>query len=420
MADKQFAPNKLLLPAAVSLGENLLANAFWSNDESECNWMGTPAISGMSETSYVAIGPDLYGGSAGIGLALGELFGITKEKKFLDTAIGSIVRSVNYINLNQARDMPLSFFSGRLGLLYVAHQLASMADLPWLQREVDLLLGLAESDLRVSLKLDLMGGMAGAIPVFLALAPALGHPELIDWAAALGREVCKAAEWNGAACTWKSEVSLGVPCPPLTGLAHGGSGYAFALLELYSVTQDPVFLKTGRGAFGYEDALFDSTSGNWPDLRPFNTGSEGSRFVTAWCHGAAGIALARLRAMATDPAHRETHEKYARVAVRSTIESLDRMMARSRADTTLCHGISGLCEILALASGPLRNPNLLQLAKETGEQLVRNYAYGNWPSGTHDGGPNPSLMLGSSGLIHHFLRICDPDIPPILLLGIKL
>jgi lantibiotic biosynthesis protein len=104
-----------------------------------------------------------------------------------------------------------------------------------------------------------------------------------------------------------------VPCPPLTGLAHGGSGYAFALLELYSVAQDPVFLKTGRGAFGYEDELFDSVSGNWPDLRPFNSGNEASRFVTAWCHGAAGIGLARLRAMVTDPAHGEAHEKYARL-----------------------------------------------------------------------------------------------------------
>jgi lantibiotic biosynthesis protein len=96
------------------------------------------------------------------------------------------------------------------------------------------------------------------------------------------------------------------------------------------------------------------------------------------------------------------------------------MMARSRADTTLCHGILGLCGILALASRPLSDPHLLQLAKETGEKLLTNYRHGNWPSGTHDGRPNPSLMLGNSGIIHHFLRMCDPAIPSILLLGIKL
>jgi lantibiotic biosynthesis protein len=420
-AEEQSAPHEPRLKAAISLGQSLLANAFWSADKSECNWMGTPAISGMSETSYVAVGPDLYGGSAGIALVLGELFQRTKEKTFVDAAIAAIVRTINYINRKQAQDAPLSFFSGRLGVLYVAHRLASMTDLPWLQRQVGMLLGLTESNLRISQKLDLMGGVAGAIPVLLTLAPALGHPELVEWAIVLGRELCQAAQWDGAACAWRSEVSPGTPSPPLTGLAHGGSGYAFALLELYSVTGDPEFLKTGRGAFSYEDTLFSSASGNWPDLRPFSSGNEGPRFVTAWCHGAAGIALARLRALATDPAYEEAHEKYARAGVKNTIESLERMMVQWRADTTLCHGILGLCEILALASGPLKDPSLVQLANDIGGKLLKNYGTeGGWPSGTRDGRPNPSLMLGDAGLIHHFLRMSYPSIPSILLLGIKL
>ena len=50
-------------------------------------------------------------------------------------------------------------------------------------------------------------------------------------------------------------------------------------------------------AFAYERAHFDASEGNWPDLRDEPGGTRrGQRYMTAWCHGAPGIALSRLRA----------------------------------------------------------------------------------------------------------------------------
>ena len=51
-------------------------------------------------------------------------------------------------------------------------------------------------------------------------------------------------------------------------------------------------------ALAYERSLYDPAMGNWPDLRE-TAGAPapvGSAFATFWCHGAPGIALARLRA----------------------------------------------------------------------------------------------------------------------------
>ena len=38
-------------------------------------------------------------------------------------------------------------------------------------------------------------------------------------------------------------------------------------------------------------------------------------------------------------------------------------------------------------------------------------------SGVFSGGPNPSLMLGTAGIGHAFLRLHDPEgVPPLLIL----
>ena len=92
-------------------------------------------------------------------------------------------------------------------------------------------------------------------------------------------------------------------CPPLTGLAHGGSGIALSLMELHAATGRPEMLDLAREAFAYEDRFYSAARGNWLDVRfPHSTDGEEpeGRFQVAWCHGAPGIAIARLRAAQID------------------------------------------------------------------------------------------------------------------------
>jgi lantibiotic modifying enzyme len=128
---------------------------------------------------------------------------------------------------------------------------------------------------------------------------------------------------------------------------------AWALLELAHRTGREDLRRAGRAAFAYEDSLFDSERGNWPDLRADGKTGDAPRFPVAWCHGAPGIALARLRAVAADPDH-------------------------------------------------AGEPAWRDGARAALGQLVERR--GPWPSGTPSGGPNPSLMLGTSGLGTCLLR----------------
>ena len=76
--------------------------------------------------------------------------------------------------------------------------------------------------------------------------------------------------------------------PVLAGLAHGQSGMAVALAAAGAVTDTPALIDAARRALTAEDRLFDPARANWPSP------DRGHRPATAWCHGAAGIALARL------------------------------------------------------------------------------------------------------------------------------
>jgi lantibiotic modifying enzyme len=194
---------------------------------------------------------------------------------------------------------------------------------------------------------------------------------------------------------------------PLTGLSHNASGIGLALFELYASTGRRGFLETARGAFAYEDSLFDANEGNWPDLR---FSADQTHFARLWCHGAPGIALARLRAATLDPDHAKNYIELARIALATTIRAIEENLAEPRPDASLCHGLAGLGEVCLFASQSLNDPSYREVANSLADELISRYATtGDWPSGAPSGGPNPSLMLGLAGIGYWFLRLHDME-----------
>jgi lantibiotic modifying enzyme len=242
-------------------------------------------------------------------------------------------------------------------------------------------------------------------------------------AIALGEYLCLKALRQGALWCWDPAIATGpgTASTPLTGLSHGASGMGLALMELYATTGRSDFLEAGRGAFAYEDSLFNPTLGNWPDLRhddPCGIASRTPRYARAWCHGAPGIALARLRASALDPTRAETHLTMARAAITTTLQAIDQRLGLPSRDASLCHGLAGLMEVVLIAGRTWDDPGCLAQADAAVRFLIDRHAcQGDWPSGVASAGPNPSLMLGLAGTGYAFLRLEDPQqVPPILLL----
>jgi hypothetical protein len=418
-------PHLTPLDAAIRIAQALCRSAHWDRERRLCNWMGrsTSEVTqgGALAPTSSALGPDLYGGSAGVALFLSQLYALTGDTSCRTTALGAIARSIRQVD-RRPGDLasPVSFFCGYLGLAYAAHRIGDLMGDAELDGHAQALLDRLPDAIAAPHLLDLIGGNAGAIPALLALGPMSAR--CTDWAVALGEELCEAAERKDGTWTWDPNVASGpdTGSAPLTGLSHGAAGIGLALLELYAVTGRSEFREGARGAFTYEDSLFDPAQGNWPDLRGPTQPGAPPRYARAWCHGAPGIALARLRAAALDPADAETHLSVARAAIATTLQAIDQDLAPPSRDASLCHGLTGLMEILVIAGRSLGEPSWLARAATVANTLIDRHAIpGDWPSGVATGGPNPSLMLGLAGIGYTFLRLHDPDsVPSVLLLAL--
>ena len=419
------------LETSALLGRSLCRTAFWDEQGRLCNWIGRSSserseYGGSITPTAAALGPDFYGGCAGIALFLAQLFSLTGDEDVRNTATGAIRCSIRQLDrmTMTGRTSPLSFYLGQLGVVVAALRLRTLNGHPEFDSMAESIPDRVLEAADATHPLDVIEGSAGAIPALLGLGRERGLERCRALAITLGEELCRCAIRRNGTCAWTPDAASGpgTAAPPLTGLSHGAAGIGLALLELSAETGQLEFLETARGAFAYEDSLFDQERGNWPDLRknsPRDDPSASSQFALAWCHGAPGIALSRLRAAELDPARKDDYLRSARVALATTLNAIDEQIENPRADATLCHGLTGLIDILCIASRILDDASYRNRAVEAAHTLIaRHGEAGDWPSGAPSGGPNPSLMIGTAGIGYTLLRLHDPErVPSVLWVG---
>jgi lantibiotic biosynthesis protein len=397
------------LDVAAGIGGRLAGAAIWH--EGRCNWIGAlPEGPPWAPTVlHGSLPPDLYTGTAGVALVLAELHAATGEPELRRTALGAIRQALScadHVPLGAA----LGLYSGRPGIAFAAELVGSLlVDEAAIEGAAALLgeVGTEDEGERTD---DLVLGRAGGIVALLALAPRMSDPGLVPRAADLGDELVAAARRDGDGLSWPSP-GLEID-DHLTGLAHGASGPGLALLELHRATGEERFRDAALSAFAYERGLFDPVAANWPDLRtrPITGGPRPvRRFTTAWCYGAPGIALARLRAaeLIDDP----TCRAEATAALETTAAVVREALAFDHRDFTLCHGLSGLAEVLS-AGVALDGGGGDALAAAVADAGIERYAEPDreWPCGI-PGGETQGLMVGLAGIALFYLRRHDPAVP---------
>ncbi len=139
---------------------------------------------------------------------------------------------------------------------------------------------------------------------------------------------------------------------PLTGMSHGASGIAVALLELHAATGRSDFLEAARGAFAYEDSLFDPKLGNWPDLRATDDPGNDSEPTDLLPGSGATVRQGSPWRDCGPPrstlSMRQHHLAMARAAISTTLQAIDEILPHRGHDASLCHGLAGLIETAAL------------------------------------------------------------------------
>jgi lantibiotic biosynthesis protein len=422
------------LDTALAIGRRLARRALWEG--TACTWdvlVSPPDPENPVRTTRAE--GQLYQGAAGISWFLGELYRVTGEAEVGRAARGGLEHALaRGDHLADLFGFQFGFYSGRVGLAWVAVRLAEIFERPDYAEQARRLLAPLAGREPNDAGLDVIDGAGGAIPACLDLAEKTGWDELRTTAWALGEHLIGQAQRRPEGWSWATGGPSAVR--NLAGFAHGASGMGLALLELDRATGDSRFRFAAEMAFLYERRLFNEERSNWPDLRHKDLGDDFSaqridelrravrdgkppmyeeRYMTAWCHGSPGIGLARLRAF--ELTGQDVYRREAEAALRSTLQAIEDELSQG-GNYSLCHGIGGNCELPLLAADLLGNPELRQVAERAAREGIATYeARGRpWPCGTQGGVPDPSLLVGDAGIGAFYLRLADPETPSVLLL----
>jgi lantibiotic modifying enzyme len=412
-----------LLNAAKHIGLNLYATAYWH--EGRCNWVGRSvregADVGMPITPTVtALGPELYSGTAGIALVLAQLYARTGIEQARATAQGAMMHALWRSNELPSATRP-SFHTGSVGIAYAAVRVGRLIGDSHLVEEGIELAHRAVLSREENHLLDVIGGNAGAIAPLLWLAELPGGDSLRNSTIELAEELAAAAIKRESIWCWDNDRACGkgIGPTPLCGLAHGASGMGLALIEIGVHLKRQDWIEGGLAAFAYEDQLYDDDQNNWPDLRELGSRTQPGAprrpsFMVAWCHGAAGIGLARLRAYRLLPQRRIELLIGIQRAIRATAARLQTLPVD--VDASPCHGRAGLAETLLFATTALGDPQYADRAAHMWRRILRDRAPDvDWLCGVPSGRNNPSLMLGQAGIAYALLRADAPSAVPSVL-----
>lgn len=230
---------------------------------------------------------------------------------------------------------------------------------------------------------DYLSGSAGAIIVLTKLYAETNNRKYLDVAEILGENIWKMAK--------KQEKGYGIVgdndnLPPLAGMSHGASGYIMAYAYLFEKIPRTDYYERIIALLTYENSLFDSKIGNWRDLR--KKGED--KNTMAWCHGAPGIALARLK-LCGIKVFRNNEE------IEQDIVKCFHAFERKRKNDSLClcHGLSGNYWIENYVLEICGKKNEQKVQKDLIQLMNRNKCLlGILPRELY----NVSLMTGRTGI----------------------
>lgn len=393
-----------LLAAARSVGDRLEMLAL--RGEQDASWIGVTLIN-ERHWSLVPLGMNLYDGIPGVTLFLAYLGVITQEERY--TALAKAALTTLQHKMGRSFLKSIGGFNGRGGLIYTLAHLGVLWNEPALLAEAQAVVDLLPAMIDLDEHFDIIGGAAGCIGSLLSLYRCSPSERILAVAIQCGKYLIARAQPMEHGIGWLPKFG---GTKPLTGFSHGAAGIAWMLLELATVTGEERFRKAALDAIAYERSLFRPEVSNWPDLRDFATTLQADNnnqhtCMTAWCHGAPGIGLARLRCLQ----HLDDTE------IRSEINAaLKTTMAHGfGGNHSLCHGDLGNIELLLQASEILDDPQWGHQLNSMAAIILDSINQHGWLCGIPLGVESPGLMTGLAGIGYELLRLAEPTLVPSVL-----
>lgn len=405
-----------LLDEARGIYSEIMSNRFTAKG-GDYSWLSELYDLARSGTSLSVMGSSLYDGLLGLSVFSSALYRITKERDCYDTALHCYNKACSYLEFSipnmERYQINLGYSSGVAGFIAGLSLTAEYLALEGGSETAEkLILGVTQKMIQADMVCDVLGGISG-------LVLALTQEDRWLKNKATGAHVTEILKWCGDHLieqqnltikdgfrVWKSKEAA----QTLTGLGHGVSGIALALIRLGEMFEEERFFGAAKEAIAYEDSVYDPEAGNWPDFRndPGETDRTIKKFMGGYCAGAPGIGLARLDGLA-----RVKDEPFSAEILRD-IKRADRFIRsiRDEGRNHLCCGTTGRIDFLIEKGSRLNDQEALDLAYQKISDLVLGkQKRGHYNFHTVNGRYyyNPTLFQGTAGVGYEILRFLDPE-----------
>jgi len=330
------------------------------NPDGSVTWAGLSHLPASGRYQLQPVGNGLYGGRCGIALFLAACDLVNRSDAHRTTVYDALqplrrlVRNTGGRGLAQfVPAVGIGVADGIGGAIYALTCIGEWCrDNDLLDDAEALAVALSPDVIAADRRLDVIGGAAGAILGLMKLHRVRPSPAVASTARGCADWLCRHQIVGGdSAGAWETLPDS----RPLTGFAHGAAGIAHALARLHAVTGEPALMAAARAALEFEFTAFLPGEENWIDFRRSEPGAPPS-CRTAWCHGAPGIALARL-ALLSELAHPRLSPDLD-AALKTTLRQ------RRQAGDHLCCGNFGRFDILLHAARVLGREDLSAAASE--------------------------------------------------------
>jgi type 2 lantibiotic biosynthesis protein LanM len=395
------------LTLATWIGEEFLDRAAVDGDALAWNLL-TPGQTVGEVERHV-----LYGGTLGPALFLAALAQVTGEPRWASAARRAALPVCRFADdLRHGGSLagnPIGIGVGIGSIVYGLRWLGGLLDDEALvDRAVRVAGSLDRATIAADRDLDIIGGSAGAILSLLSLQEAFGD-RFLDQAILCGDHLLASQVHTHWGSNWPSRDAR-----LLAGFAHGAAGIAYALVRLYEATGARKYLDAALRGHRYERAIYSAAHKNWPLVRsaghlPGNV----AVVMTAWCHGAPGIGLAR--SLVRDTIVREDPEVEEEITIALTTTAA---LPGNPGDHVCC-GNMGRCDVLFTAGRRLGRQESIDaataLAKAVEDQALARGYFQFVSYGSEYVVFEPGFFQGLSGIGYQLLRLAAPSRLPSVL-----
>lgn len=421
------ASREQLLAAAQAVGDRLETLAL--RGEQDVSWIGLMLLN-QKHWTLIPLGMELYHGLPGIILFLAYLGTVTEQKRYTEQARAALITLQRQVESSKAFMTSIGGFEGWGGVIYALTHLGVLWNDSDLLDEAELLVELLPNWIEKEKNLDIITGAAGCIGSLISLYRCRPSQSILAAAIECGNKIVSYAQTMEQGVSWQLKDAEE---KPLSGFSHGAAGMAWALLELASLTGDLRFRTTALSAIEYERSLFCPEVKNWTDLR-YVSGSSALSYVSslpdlkyfpnailsdnkdnqhicmmAWCHGAPGIGLARLRCL------QYLDDAAIRAEINTALETT--LTHGFGHNHSLCHGDLGNLELLLQASLTLDDLQWKTQVDRLAAIILESIDEHGWLCGVPLGVETPGLMTGLAGIGYGLLRLAEPErVPSVLVL----